>query len=169
MTYSTLFDAQTVPFNYLVPALFAGVAVLSAGWMALSLQRQGFGIVRTTRQFLVFGFAMLLLLTSGEGWAEHLRFQHAATGAGSTVIEGIVRDYRLDERVKETSSAIKVISVESFRISGVVFDYVRTQSLKPYFTNALDHAVALHDGMRLRIAYVDAESGPRIVRLEAAR
>jgi hypothetical protein len=101
---------------------------------------------------------------------EHHGLRAALAEGRAMVAEGAVEDHQT-QRVRFAEGGRRTLMWESFVLGGVRFGYYRDVSA-PGFRNTGDAALALRDGLRLRVHYVRdraaAEDALHIVRLEAA-
>jgi hypothetical protein len=96
--------------------------------------------------------------------------KHIAARTDVLVVEGpLVGVWQKDERTKDADGKWRKTSWEGFWIQGVGFVYARSIE-QNYFHNGGPTALALHDGMRLRLHYVvnrhDGKEYHEITRVE---
>ena len=103
------------------------------------------------------GGAGLLLLLVGAALAYDHRV-HGAASAAPLVVEGpLTRLWReRDLRARDGAG----LEWEGFTVAGVAFSYARNLE-QPRFHNAPGHAVALREGLWLRLRYVEEHAGGR--------
>ena len=171
MAYETLFDVTTVPFFGASAILIIIVATIFTVFGLWRLSYVDFNIFASRRAFycaMVVGAGFLYFTMLGHSWNQH-RSMQAATSSGEGVkwVEGAVQDHKFTERPRDDDDGVK--RIESFRVARTIFEFTQTKEQTSFFTNAADHAVKLHNGMRLRIAYLLDGKSNRILKLEIAR
>lgn len=170
----TVFDASTVPFDFLIPALFPLSALAVTVW----LYKTG-----TKRLYWKIGLGVTILLLAVAmifPWLDHRRVhERLASGAVETK-EGIVSGHRrwTERRFTGSTKGVGVTSThhyttttyETFYVSDRFFSFiVGGYPSGASFTNSADPPVNIEDGMFARVSYfADSwnDNGLRIVRLE---
>ena len=162
MRYELVYDAADAPRPTLTLAVLClAAAAMLGGWrVARGHAPHGAAV------FL--GGAGILLLVVGAALAHDHRV-HRAGSAAPLVVEGPVTHLWRERELRARHGA--GLEWEGFTVAGVAFSYARNLE-QPRFHNAPEHAIALREGLWLRLRYVEERAGGRtrrhILRIERA-
>jgi hypothetical protein len=167
MSYELVYDVATTSQAPRVALTFAAAAVaLTLVWGVWLRVR---GVPLTTGVKFAAGVAALLVVIAVLTFVEQ---RHIASRADARTIEGPVTGlWTKDERERRADGSWSTWQWEGFTVGGVAFVYARNVE-QNYFHNGGPTAIALRDGMRVRLRYVDERDGDavrhQIVRVERA-
>ena len=165
MRYELVYDAAATADaprpTFTLAVLCLAAAAMLGGWR-VARGHAPHGVV------VFLGGAGLLLLLVGAALAFDLR-THPARRASPIVVEGLVTRLWRERDLRARDGA--GLEWEGFTVAGVAFSYVRNLE-QTRFHNAPEHAVALREGLRLRLRYVEEHAAGRtrrhILRVERA-
>ena len=172
MQWTTAYDLAAVGYRDGLWFAFGGALVLVAVFWMRRAWRRGAG-TGAAWMLLVMGLVAAL---GGGGVAlwDHQRLVAELQAGRALVAEGTVVSHTVERvsRRRHNAAGYDTSTWEAFRVGDVAFGFYRGTS-PVGFRNAEPERLELHDGMKLRVHYVEDVPGEfaqrRIVLLEVAR